>query len=100
MNDQYILVEGKPVLEPNLNKWGSWMGTSERIVKKDDIGKVKVSTIFLGLDHNYGIGTPILWETMIFGGKHDQYQKRYSSLEDAQHGHKYAIDLVNSSSKK
>jgi hypothetical protein len=30
---------------------------------------VEVSTVFLGVDHNFfGVGGPILFETMIFGG--------------------------------
>lgn len=55
---------------------------------------VSVSTVFLGIDHNYGDGKPILFETMIFGGEHDGYQKRYSTWGQAEQGHKEAIELT------
>lgn len=51
-----------------------------------------VSTVFLGLDHRYvGDGPPLLFETMIFGGKLDGSQWRYSSWDDAETGHKAAV---------
>ena len=66
-----------------------------KITKQDKVGDVRVSTVFLGLDHAWiGEPSPILWETMIFGGEHDQYQERYTSHEDALAGHQRAIDLV------
>ena len=55
---------------------------------------VRVSTVFLGLDHSWNGGKPILWETMIFNGEHDDYQERYTSHEDAVEGHKRALNLV------
>ena len=53
-----------------------------------------VSTVFLGLDHAWNSDVPVLWETMIFGGEHDQYQERYTSHEDALEGHKKALTLI------
>jgi hypothetical protein len=69
----------------------------DRHVAKTDIGKVHVSTVFLGLDHGYG-GAILLFETMIFGGEHDGYQERYSTWEEAEVGHKQAVALVEGSS--
>jgi hypothetical protein len=105
---QYILdKDGNPVLEPNLFKWAFWLeyshrstGKDNRIVQQDTIDGVRVSTVFLGLDHNYrNIGKarpykPILWETMIFCGEHDGYCRRYSSRKAAVAGHMAAIRLV------
>lgn len=51
----------------------------------------KVSTVFLALDHGFGSGKPVLWETMIFGGFHDGYRAWYTSYEDAKIGHKRAV---------
>lgn len=49
----------------------------------NDIG-VTVSTTFLGLEHGHDSqGRPLLFETMIFGGPHDQYQERYPTWEHA-----------------
>jgi hypothetical protein len=33
-----------------------------------ELGDVRVSTILLVLDHNFGPGPPMIFETMIFGG--------------------------------
>lgn len=97
--NQYILAEdGKtPIPCPNIKKWGMWFEKYEnRRVRLDVVGEIEVSTIFIGLDHRFLEVTakPVLWETMIFGGEHDQYQERYSSYEDALHGHEKAVKMV------
>lgn len=95
MNNKYILDEkGNPKSEPDILKWSKWFETAERHIGDDKIDGVKISTVFLGLDHNFGEGKPILWETMIFGGKHNDYQKRYTSKKSALNGHKKAIKMV------
>ena len=103
MADKYILdPAGNPQPEPDLLKWAEWMETGERVVKQDYLpGEIKVSTVFLGLDHNHQRqvlgpehGDPILWETMIFGGPHDQYMDRYSSRKAAEFGHSLALSLA------
>lgn len=94
---QYILDdEGRPVLEPDVLKWALWFERSrkQRIVRQNHIGKVLVSTVFLGLDHSFRGKIPVLWETMIFDGKHDGYQKRYKSKEEALAGHEAAVRMV------
>jgi hypothetical protein len=88
--NQYILDEdGNPVLEPDIHKWGTWFENfNNRKLAHDEIDGVTISTVFLGLDHAWGDGPPLLFETMIFGGSHDQYQERYSSKKEALAGHK------------
>jgi hypothetical protein len=95
--DKFILDgEGNPVGEPDLLVWGKWLQTANRSLAKDQIGDVRISTVFLGLDHGYG-GSPILWETMIFGGSHDSYCERYTSRAAALEGHAKAVTLVRGS---
>ena len=61
----------------------------------DIVDGVKISTVFLGLDHNLsGNGPPKVFETMVFGGKYDSYQERYSSLFKATIGHKRTVFKV------
>jgi hypothetical protein len=57
-------------------------------------GDIKVSTVFLGLDHQFGDGPPLLFETMIFGGTEDEYCERYSTWEEAEAGHKKAVEIA------
>ncbi len=53
---------------------------------------VRVSTVFLALDHQHTPGgPPLLFETMIFGGEHDMWQDRYSTWVEAQEGHARAV---------
>jgi len=56
---------------------------------------VKVSTVFLGLDHNYEqIGPPIVFETMVFGGPLDREQIRYATADEALVGHEAMVERV------
>lgn len=84
----------RPVPEPDVHKWARWFETAERHLALDEVGEFRVSTVFLGADHNHGgrpgVDPPILWETMIFGpDEHplDQEQRRYTSREGALLGH-------------
>lgn len=84
-NDKYTLdTTGNPVAEPDLMKWAKWY--EQRDVRRvaderfDAAGiEMRVSTVFLGIDHSFGDGPPVLWETMIFGGPLDQEQDRCSA---------------------
>ena len=95
MNGQYILDGKEPKPIEDLLEWAKAMERQNRVVKQTQIGDVKVSTVFLGLDHSFGGGAPLLFETMIFGGKEDGYQDRYSTWDEAIEGHKKAVDLIN-----
>lgn len=93
--DRYVLnAEGEPEPCEDLYAWGAWMQKGNRIVQQDTLPDgVRVSTVFLGLDHSFGLGPPLLWETMIFGGPHDSYQERHSSIDGARRGHETALAL-------
>jgi hypothetical protein len=98
----YILDDrGNPVPEPDLLRWEEWFACFEnRALKHDTVSRaVRVSTVFLGFDHNLsGNGPPLLWETMTFGGRHDRTCQRYASREDALAGHARAVEMAKSKS--
>ncbi len=97
---KYILNDnGEPIEEPDLLIWGKWLETADRHIACDEIGKVRISTVFLGLDHSFCMENhkPILFETMVFGGEHDQYQERYINRIAAQAGHDRAVAMVRDS---
>lgn len=94
MIQQKYILKDKKIIPVDLMTWAKWFETVERHIGNDYIGKIQVSTVFLGIDHNFGEGEPLLFETMIFGGKYDDYQERYSTYEEAEKGHKKAIKLV------
>lgn len=90
--------DDKPVPALDIRAWGEWYeGFGNRQAAEDWACGVRVSTVFLGIDCNYsGEGPPILWETMVFGGVHDQSLERYSSLSDARLGHRRWLKRVKS----
>ena len=94
-NHFYILIDCEPVATDNIHVWAGWMAKNTRTVAKTSVGAADVSTVFLGLDQSFGFSqVPILFETMIFGGPHDEYQERYATLEEAMLGHERAVALV------
>lgn len=95
MSDKYIL-DGKTPVPADLMTWAKWFETADRHVAKDQIGDVGISTVFLGIDHSWGSGPPLIFETMIFGGPHDQHQTRASTWEEAERQHADALALVRS----
>lgn len=96
--NKYILDDnGNPLVETDLLTWARWMETADRRVAYTDTGESRISTIFLGMDHAFSEQEPpILYETMIFGGLHDQYQQRYATRAEALAGHAVAVTLVQS----
>lgn len=95
-NGKYILggEDGHtPILCEDTKEWGKQF-EKNRHVGDDTIDLVRISTVFLGLDHQWGDGPPLLFETMIFGGPHDQYQMRCSTWDEAIKQHVETVNLV------
>jgi len=91
----YILDDQQqPVVCDDLSAWGRWMQRAERHVARTEFDGGYVSTVFLGMDHSFTGGPPVLWETMIFGGPHDGWQDRYTSLDAAKAGHAHAVKVA------
>jgi len=96
MNGKYILEGKKPKLVEDALEWARWFETADRHVAQTILPSgVRVSTVFLGLDHSFCDGEPILFETMVFGKcKYDEYQERYSTYEEAEIGHARIVKMV------
>lgn len=97
----YVLDEaGVPVPEPDLMTWARWFeqahedNASRLRVSRTEIADVHVSTVFLGTDHAFMGGPPVLFETMIFGGPYDQWQWRYHTRDEALRGHTAAVEAL------
>ncbi len=67
MDKKHYILDGKTPVPVGLMEWAEWFGRNDRSVAKDEFEGVVVSTVFLGLDHNFfGDGPPLLFETMVF----------------------------------
>jgi hypothetical protein len=93
VSDKYVL-DGKTPVPADLMTWAKWFETADRIVAKDQFGEVLISTVFLGINHQWGDGPPLIFETMIFGGAHDQHQTRASSWDEAEQQHAEAVAMA------
>jgi len=66
--------------------------SKDRNLAKTRVNGATVSTVFLGLDHRFGAGPPLVFETMVFGGELDGDCDRYSTYDEAELGH---VNMVN-----
>ena len=89
----YILLGKLAIPEPDSLKWAKWFETADRMVAKTDVGGLCISTVFLGLDHSFGDGLPVLFETMVFrrGNWLDRECHRYGSWDEAEKGHNEVV---------
>ena len=95
MSGYYILRDHEAV-PCDIMMWAKWLEDhrTKRRVAQDKIGEVRISTVFLGLDHSFGNGQPLIFETMVFGGPLDQEEVRYSTWEEAERGHAVMVARV------
>lgn len=92
----YRLVGKVPVPCKDAHEWAQAWKEDRRVARTQINPEVSVSTVFLGLDHNFDVEDeiPVLFETMIFGGKEDQFQSRCHTWEEAEVMHENACELA------
>lgn len=100
------------VPQPDLRMWAEWYETADRHVGFCDFGDMKVSTVFLGMDHSWDGSAPMLFETMVFernrdpGLELDYVQSddfemwRYSTWAQAEAGHEKMCELVRAAQRE
>lgn len=107
MIDNWYILDGRKVIRcADMMEWIRWFEKAEgkdgrRIALTEKMRPfwwltfwrrpytITVSTVFLGVDHSFGGGKPILFETMVFGScAHDEACERYSTYEEAERGHR------------
>jgi len=101
MSDKYILDENNDVVETDLFTWAAFLEDIDRRrvaltdVLLEDLPSASVSTVFLGLDHQFGNGPPLLFETLVQGDHPlDGYMDRYSTWAEAEEGHKRIVEML------
>lgn len=120
----YILVDG--VVTPCLNAlaWARWVEDHDHQVARTQVGPLEISTVFLGINHDFfGEGPPLVFETMVFGNDPSDEEpdpltieifdaarrkgisittrdsvvgttERYSTFEQARRGHEQVVERV------
>lgn len=82
--DQVMVAWGKDLADPK-----------KKVVKQETLENgLWISTVWLGLDHNYGEGRPLIFETMVFKKKGDWSEldmDRYSTEKEAIKGHERMV---------
>ncbi|EJV1369474.1 hypothetical protein RXE43_006444 [Pseudomonas aeruginosa] len=93
----YKLDGRRAVLCESLVEWSAWMAAGDRRVAETWIDDVRISTVFLGLDHNHGPGgDPLLFETIAFVDDTAHEMRRYFIWEEAEAGHAEMTALIRS----
>ena len=93
----YLLDADHNVVKATLDEWSKMFDDAES--RQVDFTKLPngfdVSTVFLGMNHNFYEGEPLLFESMVFAkGSHDDLdQRRYTTWNEAVAGHKEMVEL-------
>lgn len=99
-----VLDENGEVLPVNsIREWAHFMESPQRDIQLDQVGDYRVSTVFLGLNHQFSADpkAPSLWfETMVFGPAEEReifgkkhliptglWQQRSTTLAQAKQAH-------------
>jgi len=86
---RYFGRDGQPVSDDEATRlFGD--GDARRVARTK-VGDAEVSTVLLVIDHSLGEGPPLIFETMVFGGPHDNWCDRYSTEAQAQAGHDQVV---------
>ena len=98
---RYYILSGRLPVAVDMWTWARMYERSDRKVADERIGnRIRVSTVFLGLDHNFRGGEPVLFETMIFGGPLNGEMWRYCTYDEAERGHAEAVAAARIASAK
>lgn len=92
----YILNEDNEMVPAELDEAMDFFSNSPRrfVGKTDVTDEVSVSTVFLCFDHGINGARPLVFETMVFGGILDAYQRRYRTYDGAKVGHAEIVRMV------
>ncbi len=106
MKIYYTLDEENNVVPCDLIEWGTFLKSKKKIVKQEYVGDKWISTVFIGLGHNWEEdGELHVFETMVFNRKKGQplgseiYCERYGTYQAALEGHKRAVEWVKGGCK-
>jgi len=83
----YYILNGHELVPADLYQWATWYDSADHQVRYDEVGDVRVSTIFLGI-------RGVIFETMVFGGPYDMRVAHSDTWDEAEKAHELALELV------
>jgi hypothetical protein len=92
---RYYDMDGEPYA--NCEDWAKdFNDITKRRVAQHEVAGYRVSTVLLGLDHNFGSGPPLIFESMIFPPTSCDWDwtDRYATKEQAAEGHEQLVTLL------
>jgi hypothetical protein len=90
----YVLVNHRPT-RANLKEWMDFLSSPDCIVASTDIGRVNVTTAFMGIDlSSTSFGPPMFFKTEIFGGQYDGLGSYTATWGGAALAHEERCDML------
>jgi hypothetical protein len=91
-------LDGKKIVPcESILEWAMAFESIDPHVADEKIWGLRVSTVFLGIDHGYSFiegSEPVLFETMVFVGGRDIQMRRYCTWDEAEVGHKEIVATI------
>ena len=97
MKPKYYMLDAQHRLSStsDVRVWAKWYESADRRVAESFVAGTRVSTVFLGIDHNFSNkGPALLFETMVFGGPLDGECHRWATWKEAEAGHREVCTLA------
>lgn len=98
----FILNEDGSVTPVEVREWAKWYENADRSIAKYAFDKYDLSAVFLGINHNYGEGPPLIFEMMIFKkGTYDEvFCERFSTKSETLLRAQELVHLIESGKMK
>lgn len=94
----WILDENQNPVKASREQYVAWAKDNHpaTIALNDLDWGIRVSTVFLGIDHGYYIsGPPVLYETMVLGSDEIEWCERHITREQALESHCRALAVID-----
>lgn len=92
---RHYILNDNVVVPAELQAWANWIAHNRVSVALDSIGSAFITTVFTGLDRGYGITPqPLIFESMVLGGKYNRLVQRYSTWDQATRGHDELVTML------
>ena len=96
---EFYILKGKEVYNASHQEWSEYFNSHDRVVKQTKIDKITISTVFIGVDHNFdSYGPPSVFETMTFNAG-EEYWSLYATWDKAIDGHNKIVDTIKTKHK-